>query len=66
MVSRLSSFPSSTVLSTGEATGLLLTKFRTGLSHSRSVLVTVFGLTEIQVFQIVASARKAFFQDFPL
>lgn len=39
------------------------TKFRTGLSHSRSVLATLFGLTEIQVSPFVASARKAFLQD---
>lgn len=56
----LSSFPPSTVLFTRGATGLLLTQKSTRLSHS--VLAILFGLTEIQESQVVASARKVFLQ----
>jgi hypothetical protein len=62
LVSHFSSFPKSTVQSLREATGLLLTKLRTGMSHS--LLATLFGLSEIQVSHTVASARKAFIQNF--
>lgn len=62
MVSRLSPIYSS-IYWRGHRAFAYKTKFRTGLSHSRSVLATLFGLTEIQVSPFVASARKAFLQD---
>lgn len=62
LVSRRSSSPRSAVRSTREVTGLLLTKIRTGMYHS--ILATVFGLTEIRVSQIVASARNSLYSGF--